>query len=182
LDSPPANQPLLDWLARDFVQHGYDLKHTIRLILNSRTYQLRYDPKLEDHFDVANRDGPRYWRSPSLRKLTAEQAIDSIRVAAAQKLDDRVRVYHRVESTALTRTLGRPPSRLEISTARADDVAIVQALELLNGPEWYGLIYKSHLVGELNDEKDPGRLVDRAYRACWRGRRPTRNASWRSST
>src|SRR5437763_11233648 len=99
LDSPPANQELLEWLAHDFIEHGYDLKRTIRLILNSRTYQLRYDPKLEDHFDVAKRDLPRYWRSPSLRKLTAEQAIDSIRVAAAQKLDDRMRVYHTVQST-----------------------------------------------------------------------------------
>lgn len=36
----PASVPgLLDALAKDFVDHGYDLKHTIRLILNSRTYQ-----------------------------------------------------------------------------------------------------------------------------------------------
>src|SRR5204862_2580839 len=122
IDSPSANPPLLDWLACDFVLHNYDLKHTIKLILSSRTYQLKYDPKLEDHFDVAKRDEPRYWRSPSLRKLTAEQAIDSIRVAAAQKLDDRMRVYHTTVSTALTRTLGRPASRVEISTARPDDV------------------------------------------------------------
>jgi hypothetical protein len=165
LDSPAANPELLEWLARDFTEHGYDLKHTIRLILNSRTYQLKYDPKLEDHFDVAKRDEPRYWRSPSLRKLTAEQAIDSIRVAAAQKLDDRMRIYHTVESTALTRSLGRPPSRLEISTARPDDVAIVQALELLNGQEWYNLIYKNQLISELADEKDLSKVVDRAYRA-----------------
>jgi uncharacterized membrane protein/YHS domain-containing protein len=165
LDSPAANPELLEWLARDFVEHGYDLKHTIRLILNSRTYQLKYDPRLEDHFDVAKRDTPRYWRSPSLRKLTAEQAMDSIRVAAAQKLDDRMRVYHTTQSTELTRTLGRPASRVEISTARADDVAIVQALELLNGPEWYSLIYRSRLVSDLAAEKEPAKLIDRAYRA-----------------
>ena len=38
-------------------------------------------------------------------------------------------------STALARRLGRPASRNEISTARPDDVAVVQSLELLNGPE-----------------------------------------------
>src|SRR5205085_12374239 len=117
LDSPAANPELLDWLARDFIEHGYDLKHTIRLILNSRTYQLKYDPKLEDHFDVAKPDEPRFWRSPTLRKRTAEQAMDSIRVAAAQKLDDRMRVYHTTQSNELTRTLGRPASRVAISTA-----------------------------------------------------------------
>ena len=60
------------------MQHGYDLKHTIRLILESRTYQLKYDPKLEDHFDVAKTGEPRYWPSPSSRKLTAEQLLDSM--------------------------------------------------------------------------------------------------------
>src|SRR5487761_420064 len=46
----PASQPrLLDWLAYDFVEHGCDLKHIIRLILTSRTYQHRYDSEAEDH-------------------------------------------------------------------------------------------------------------------------------------
>jgi hypothetical protein len=36
----PASVPgLLDALAKDFVRSGYDIKHTIRVILNSRTYQ-----------------------------------------------------------------------------------------------------------------------------------------------
>ena len=52
LDQPPTNPELLAWLADDFMRHGYDLKHSIRLVLTSRTYQLRYDPQLEDHFDV----------------------------------------------------------------------------------------------------------------------------------
>ncbi len=78
LDQPAVNPELLDWLADDFVRHGYDLKHSVRLILTSRTYQLRYDPALEDHFDVAKPAVPRYYRSPSLRRLTAEQLIDSI--------------------------------------------------------------------------------------------------------
>ena len=66
LDVPPSHPELLDWLAHDFVAHGCDLKHTIRLILTSRTYQLRYDPRLEDHFDIGQKDQPRYFRSPAL--------------------------------------------------------------------------------------------------------------------
>ena len=38
--NPPANPALLDKLAEDFVQHGYDQKHILRTILGSRTYQL----------------------------------------------------------------------------------------------------------------------------------------------
>ena len=38
--NPPANQPLLDWLAEDFVENGFDRERVIRTILNSTTYQL----------------------------------------------------------------------------------------------------------------------------------------------
>jgi hypothetical protein len=35
----PPNQPLLDWLACEFMDSGWDLKHMIRLIVNSDSYQ-----------------------------------------------------------------------------------------------------------------------------------------------
>ena len=35
----PPNQPLLDWLACEFMDSGWDMKHMIRLIVNSDTYQ-----------------------------------------------------------------------------------------------------------------------------------------------
>src|SRR5487761_1085744 len=90
----PASQPrLLDWLAYDFVEHGCDLKHTILRIVSSRTYQHRYDASLEDHFDAADRTKPRYYRSPSLRRLTAEQTLDSQRLALTGRLDGEQRCY-----------------------------------------------------------------------------------------
>jgi hypothetical protein len=38
---PPTHPELLDWLARDLVSHGWDLKRLHRLILRSRTYQMQ---------------------------------------------------------------------------------------------------------------------------------------------
>jgi hypothetical protein len=35
----PPNQPLLDWLACEFMDSGWDVKHIIRVIVNSETYQ-----------------------------------------------------------------------------------------------------------------------------------------------
>lgn len=36
---PPRNPELLDWLAVEFMDSGWDMKHMVRLILNSRTYR-----------------------------------------------------------------------------------------------------------------------------------------------
>jgi len=163
LDQPPSQPELLEWLADDFMRHGCDLKHTIRLILTSRTYQLRYDPGLEDHFDVNIPQQARYYRSPSLRRLTAEQLLDSVQVAMGQQLDGKKRTYLDKASTALSRALGRPPSHNEISTARSDDVAVVQALELLNGEEFYERIYSGRLPDQAANEKDLAQVVDRLY-------------------
>jgi hypothetical protein len=70
-ESIDASMPeLLDWLAYDLASHDFDLKRTIRLILTSRTYQLRYDPALEDRLDVAAPGEPRWFRSPGMRRLT----------------------------------------------------------------------------------------------------------------
>ncbi|MBI3838253.1 MAG: DUF1553 domain-containing protein [Planctomycetia bacterium] len=166
LDSPASHPELLDWLAYDFVEHGCDLKHTIRLILTSRTYQLRYDPQLEDHFSAGQKNAARYYRSPSLRRLTAEQLLDSIRVATSGKWVPAELSFLDIRSTALTRALGRPAARSEISTARPDDAAVVQSLELLNGRELHEMIYANALFTEAAGRRDPRQLVDRLYRAA----------------
>ncbi len=52
--APPSHPELLDWLAVEFVESGWDLRHMIRLIVNSSTYresshatkdQIERDPK-----------------------------------------------------------------------------------------------------------------------------------------
>jgi hypothetical protein len=132
-----ASHPaLLDYLSHDLARQDYDLKHTIALILTSRTYQARYDGTLEDSTDAG---ATRQFRSPQLRRLSAEQLIDSIRRAVAQGLPRDARAYL-ARSTPLARALGKPAIRNEISTARSDNPGIVQGLELLNGPELEGLL------------------------------------------
>jgi hypothetical protein len=165
LDVPASHPELLDWLAYDFLAHGCDLKHTIRLILTSRTYQLRYDPQLADRFTAGEKNPPRYFRSPALRRLTAEQLLDSIRTVAAGRFDPAQRTFLEVRTTALSRVLGRPASRNEISTSRPDDVAVVQSLELLNGTDLHEMIYASAAPIDGGTRTDPRRLVDRLYRA-----------------
>ncbi len=145
-DRPATNPALLDWLADDFMRHGYDLKHTIRLILTSRAYQLTYNPELEDRFDVEHPGAPRYFRSPALRRLTAEQFIDSLEYSGGKS---HRRINRDDFAPALAIALGRPASRQEVTTSRSDDLAVVQALELLNGTELHDLVYSSVFVEKL---------------------------------
>lgn len=165
LDTPASHPELLDWLAYDFIEHGFDLKHTTRQILTSRVYQLRYDPELADHFGAGQESAPRYCRSPSLRRLTAEQFLDSIRVATTGELSPATRCYLDARSTALARALGRPASRNEISTTRPDDVAVVQSLELLNGHELQQILDDCKFDDTLL-RQDERRQVDRLVRAA----------------
>jgi mono/diheme cytochrome c family protein len=161
-DTPPSHPELLDWLADDFVRHGYDVKRTTRLILTSRTYQLKYDPAVEDHFDVAKPKEPRYFRSPALRRLTEEQLLDSIAVTMGQRVPES-RAFQSDVSSPLTRALGKPPVRNEVSTQRPDDTAVVQALELLNGPEWHDRVYKGELVTNSSVQPKVDELIDGVY-------------------
>jgi hypothetical protein len=68
-----AWQPdLLDWLAADLVDYGYDLKHTLEVICTSRTYQLPSvgEPRPDE-------TAPSF-RGPSVRRMTSEQFIDAV--------------------------------------------------------------------------------------------------------
>ena len=70
--NPPSNAALLDALAADFVKSGFDRKHVMRTILNSRTYQASFEP------NDFNRDDTKYFSHYQPRLLSAEQLLDAI--------------------------------------------------------------------------------------------------------
>jgi mono/diheme cytochrome c family protein len=163
LDQLPSHPQLLDWLTQDFIRNGYDIKHTARLILTSRTYQWAYDPDREDHFNVQKPKEPRYFRSPALRRLTAEQFLDSIRASTSKDWKNEKRTYLEKGSTPLTQSLGRPPAHNEVSTGRSDDVAVVQSLELLNGTALHALVYTNDVTKALTEEENASEMVEKLY-------------------
>tara|TARA_Y100000588_G_scaffold394607_1_gene515991 strand:+ start:6606 stop:9866 length:3261 start_codon:yes stop_codon:yes gene_type:complete len=73
-EAEPSHPLLLDWLARQFVESGYDLKHVARLILNSHTYQRQIDTAAVKPGEAATR----FFAGPARRRLTAEQIVDSL--------------------------------------------------------------------------------------------------------
>lgn len=71
-DNPPQNQALLDFLAQELVNSGYDLRHIYRIILNSKTYQLSSIHNEGNKSDETNFS--RYY----VRRLDAEVLIDAV--------------------------------------------------------------------------------------------------------
>ena len=155
LDWPPSHPALLDWLADDLIRHNFDIQRTTRLILTSRTYQTRFNPAVVDHFDIAEPTAARYFCSPSLRRLTAEQLVDSINVALTQNLDPARRLFRKPETTALSLALAKPAIRNDVSTARSSETSILQGLELLNGAEYAAIVKSGPLVTQPLPQPEP---------------------------
>lgn len=73
MQTEPWNSDLLDLLASDFTEHGYDLKHTLRFIANSAAYQSQIE-MLEA--DSETREF--FYRGPRAKRMTAEQFADTV--------------------------------------------------------------------------------------------------------
>ena len=75
MQTEPWNTDLLDWLAADFQEHDFDLKHTLRLIVTSQAYQSRAASLIGDgHGD----EDDYVYQGPQPKRLTAEQFRDAI--------------------------------------------------------------------------------------------------------
>lgn len=70
--NPPSNARLLDALAKDFIDHKYDIRHIERTILLTRTYQNSSVPNETNRFDKVN-----YARS-YVRPMLAEVVVDIV--------------------------------------------------------------------------------------------------------
>ncbi len=75
LANAPSNGPLLDFLATQFVERGYDLKWLHRTIVNSQTYQRSWKANETNELDRRN------FSHALLKRLPAEVAYDSIQIA-----------------------------------------------------------------------------------------------------
>ena len=74
MDNLPWSQDLLDWLAADFIENGYDLRQLLTRIMTSQAYQL----------PTVTYPSPEYlssenfvFQGPTVRRLTAEQFADA---------------------------------------------------------------------------------------------------------
>jgi hypothetical protein len=78
----PSHPELFQWLAQEFVRHDYSVKHVAQLILTSQAYA-----RAAVGNNRASAADVRFFNAPDLRRMTAEQIVDSYFAAAGQAID-----------------------------------------------------------------------------------------------
>ncbi|HEV8542004.1 MAG TPA: DUF1549 domain-containing protein [Verrucomicrobiae bacterium] len=137
ISNPASNEPLLDTLARDFVQHGYDLKHVMRTIMESHLYQLS---SLPNDYNLA--DTKNFSRSYR-RRLPAEVLLDAMNDIAATEDDYNgcppgtraIQTWSYKVRSHFMDAFGRPNSSSDCPCERDFRSSVVQALHMMNARE-----------------------------------------------
>lgn len=128
MENPAWNPDLLDWLASDLADNGYDLKKTMARMLTSKAYQMAsIEYKKEAKAFV--------FRGPAVRRVSAEQYLDATYALLAIP-----RRAYQEKNTPLMESLGRP-DRNNVATTRDSEASTLQALELINGPDMQKIVY-----------------------------------------
>ncbi|MFN7814142.1 MAG: DUF1549 domain-containing protein [Planctomycetia bacterium] len=136
--NPPSNPQLLDALAADFIRQRYDLKHLVRTICRSATYQLSAIP------NETNGDDDRNYSRHLPRRLKAEVLYDGVdavcgtttsfrnQPAAARALE----MCDNVSDVPFLQTFGRSRGAAACECGRATGAAnLGQSLMLINSDD-----------------------------------------------
>lgn len=177
-ETNPATHPsLLDRLAEDFVTHGYDIRHTLRLIARSHAYaqSSRTHPN--------NRDDDRYYSHALVRPLDPEVLADAIADVTGMPgrygdLPKGTRAVTLIDPATPSRTLdilgrcGREDTCESSETMTGD---LPRMLHLLNGPLLNQRISapEGRLSQRIDADTDPEQIIEEMYRRAL-GRTPTR--------
>jgi hypothetical protein len=146
-DSNPAcNDELLEGLTRDFVKNGYNLKHLVRQVLQSRTYQLSATT------NPLNADDNLYFSHALPRLLPAEVLLDAISTVTGTStsfngLPKGARATQIPDGTMenpFLKTFGRPARELACECERESESNLSQALQLIGGETVNGKLRDEH--------------------------------------
>jgi hypothetical protein len=135
--NPPTNPPLLDFLSRRLVESKFDLKSVMRLIMNSRTYQLASEPTAKNREDEQN------FSYYYVKRLPAEALLDAISTVTevpepfpGRPLGTRaIALWDNRLPSYFLEIFGRPERTSPCECGRTSDPTMAQALHLMNAPE-----------------------------------------------
>ncbi|MEM7231468.1 MAG: DUF1549 and DUF1553 domain-containing protein [Planctomycetota bacterium] len=174
--NPPTHPELLDALARDLAANDFDVRHLVRRIVTSRTYQLSSEPS------DSSAQGLENYASASMPRLSAEVLLDSVHAALAVAPDfKRYKGVRRATSLPgiegawldkkpyhddrFLRLFGKPPRILNSDAERLNETSLAQVFELTSGNTLSSLLETTgnRLDRLLASERDDSELLDSLY-------------------
>jgi hypothetical protein len=163
--NPPSIPALWDALRREFVEHRFDLRHLMRVILNSRTYQLSSATR------PGNATDDRLYSHYYARRLPAEVLYDAV----CDVTDLRDSVYGYPAGTRAVQLpdpavgprflqlFGRSERVSPCACERSGDVTMPQLLHLQNAESLLNKIAYGWLGRRLNEVQDDDKLIDELF-------------------
>ncbi len=182
--NPASNPALMQGLCRHLVQHKYDLKELMRVILNSESYQR--SSKTTD----LNKDDKKYFSHYYPRRLMAEVIHDAmvsvstvptvfnkVSFLGGDKRDTKfyskgtraIQLYDSSVDNNFLKTFGRNQRRITCECERSDEPSVTQVLNLNNGDTLNSKLAESgSIVDQLLEthKADMAELVKTAFLRC----------------
>jgi hypothetical protein len=175
--NPPSHPALLEALAAEFTRGKFHLRPIIRLIMNSRTYQLSSVPNETNREDESN------FSRAIIQRLSAEQLLDAqsqvtgvpvqfngypAGMRATQLPGVRaVRTRERKSSDEdlFLTTFGKPMRLLTCECERSSETSMGQAFHLISGPTINDFLTAAdnRLAQLLASNKGDAAIVDELY-------------------
>jgi hypothetical protein len=165
--NPASNPQLLDALAKDFIDHQFDMQHICRVMLNSSVYQLGSEPTEGNQKDRQN--FARYYG----RRMIAEVFLDSIDQATGTKTkfngvassSRAVDLPHENFGSHFLDTFDRPRRVTGCECERSSGATLAQVLTLANSDEIESKIGDAQgvITRLLKDQRSFDEIVDELY-------------------
>ncbi|HWA97108.1 MAG TPA: DUF1553 domain-containing protein, partial [Pirellulales bacterium] len=167
--NPPSNPELLEYLTQEFLKSNFDVRHVMRLIVQSRTYQLSFVANKWNEDDKIN------YSHATPRRLPAEVLYDTVYAStgatsnipgvkpgtrAAELPDSGVEL-----PSGFLATFGRPVRESACECERSSGLQLGPVMALISGPTIADAIGDpKNAVAELvTKEKDDRRVVEELF-------------------
>jgi len=161
--NPATNELLLNYLAEQVVNNDYDLKTVMRLILNSRVFQLSSRP------NNSNRDDEQNFSHYIVRRLPAAVLLDAISEVTGspehfpgmQKGTRAIQLWDNRLPSYFLDTFGRSERASPCECGNSSEPTMSQALHLMNAPEIEEKIARStgRVARLIEDSAEQDRIV-----------------------
>jgi hypothetical protein len=173
LANPPSNDKLLDALAKDFIDHKFDIRYLERTVLLSRTYQQSSVSNPTNRLDRNN------YSHSYARPMMAEVVVDVLNSALSAteafgpEAPANVRAVEvgssRIQNATVgyaMRIFGKPPRTTACDCERAMEPALPQKLFLMSNPIIQGKITKGRVQELVRSKKTDEECLDEIFLAA----------------